>query len=227
MANDDVLNRRLTAAAGILVVLFLILGAALPGTPPKANDSVQEITKFLVDKRGSLLASDVFVGLGGLAFFVFAGGLRRYLALPNRDAGGLAGTAFGGAVAGVVLLLCATAVTNGIAFQAGSAGGDLVRAFFDTITAFFAMAGFAFFVFLAAASWAGSRAGAFPAAVVWVGALSAILQVLAGITLFAKSGFFAGGGAITFLGPIVSSLWILAVSVLLYRAAPSAASAGP
>jgi hypothetical protein len=224
MANDDAFNRRLTAAAGILLTVFFVVALLLPGTPPKADDSVQEITKFLVDKRGSLLAGDVFLGLGGLAFLVFAGGLRRYLAAASQDAGGLAAVAFGGAVAGIALLLCGAAVTNGIVFEAASAGGDLVRAFFDTVTAFFAISGFAFFVFVGAASWAAARAGAFPASVVWVGVLAAVLQVLGGITLFAKSGFFAGGGGITFLAPIVSTLWILAVSVVLYRGAPAPAS---
>ena len=65
-----------------------------------------------------------------------------------------------------------------------------------------------------------------PGTIVWVGFLAAVLQVLGGIALFAKSGFFAGGGAITFLAPIVSTLWIVGVSILLFRA-PSPASAGP
>jgi hypothetical protein len=224
MPNDDALNRQLTAAAGILLAVFFAVALLLPGTPPKADDSVQEITKFLIDKRGALLAGDVLLGLGGLAFLVFAGGVRRYLAAAGRDAAGLAASAFGGAVAGIVLILCGAAVTNGIAFEAASAGGDLVRAFFDTVTALFALSGFAFFVFLAAASWAGARAGVFPAWLAWLGGLAALLQVLGGITLFAKSGFFAGGGAITFIAPVVSTLWILAVSVLLFRASPAPVS---
>jgi hypothetical protein len=224
MPNDDALNRQLTAAAGILLAVFFAVALLLPGTPPKADDSVQEITKFLVDKRGALLAGDVFLGLGAIAFLVFAGGVRRYLAAAGRDAAGLAASAFGGAVAGIALLLCAAAVTNGIAFEAATAGGDLVRAFFDTVTAFFALSGFAFFVFLAAASWAGARAGVFPAWLAWLGGLAALLQVLGGITLFAKSGFFAGGGAITFIAPVVSTVWILAVSVLLFRASPAPVS---
>jgi hypothetical protein len=227
MTNDDLLNRRLTAAAGVLLAVFFVVALVLPGSAPKADDSMQDIATFFVEKRGSILASDVFLGLGGAAFFAFAGGLRRYLATAGRDAGGLAATAFGGAVAGIALLLCGTAITNGIAFQSASGGGDLTRAFFDTITGFFGLSGAGFFVFFGAASWAAARAGAFPPWLVWLGELAALLQLLGLITLFAKSGAFAAGGAITIVGPAVALVWAVAVSVVLYRGAPAPASAGP
>src|SRR3954470_5206331 len=150
MTDDDVFSRRLTAIAGLLLAVFFLVGLLLPGTPPKADDSVQKITAFLTDKRSELLAGNFSLGLGGAAFLVFAGGLRRYLAAAGRDAGGLAAAAFAGAVAGVSLLLAGAAVLNGIAFEAAPAGGDLVRAFFDTAGSLFAMAGFALFVFFVA-----------------------------------------------------------------------------
>src|SRR3954471_16599461 len=230
MTDDDVLNRRVTAMAGLLLAVFFLVGLLLPGTPPKADDSVQKITVFLTDKRSELLAGNFILGLGGAAFLVFASGLRRYLAAAGRDADGLAAAAFAGAVAGVSLLLAGAAVLNGIAFEAAPAGGDLVRAFFDTASSLFAVAGLALFVFFAAASWAAARAGAFPVWATWLGAAAGVLQLLGGIALFAKSGLFASGGAIAYVAPLVSLVWTIGVCVMLLRQAagvPTSASGSP
>src|SRR4051794_11421076 len=107
--NDDAFNRRLTAIAGVLLTIFLFAGFLLPGAPPKADDSLKEIVDFFVDKRGSILAGDFFIALGATFLLVFAGGLRRHLRAAGRGDDGLADTSFGGAVAGVVLLLAGTA----------------------------------------------------------------------------------------------------------------------
>jgi hypothetical protein len=224
MTNADAFNRRLTAVAGISLAVFLIVGLLLPGTPPKADDSIREITNFFVDKRGSILASDFFVGLGGFAFFVFVGGLARYLRSRGDDTDGLVGIAFGGGVAALVLLLAGVAVTNGIAFKAAGSG-DQVRLAFDTLNDLFFMASFPFAVFFGAASWAAARRGALPGWTVWLGVLAGLLMLLGAIGLFAKSGFFATGGALGFIGPTVATLWVIAVSVFLFRGAPAAATA--
>ena len=78
-----------------------------------------------------------------------------------------------------------------------------------------------FAVFFGAAAWAGARSGAFPDWLPWFGGLVALLQILAGIGLFAKSGFFATGGAMGFITPLLSLAWVLAVSVLLFRTRPA------
>src|SRR3954453_1821798 len=116
--TDDTFSRRSTAIAGVLLTVFFIVGLSLPGAPPKADDSLREIVDFFVDKRGSILAGDFSVGFGCLFLLVFAGGVRRHLRAGARGDDGLAGSSFGGAVAGVALLLAGTAVFNGLAFQA-------------------------------------------------------------------------------------------------------------
>jgi hypothetical protein len=216
--NDDSFNRRLTAAAGVLLTVFLFVGFLLPGTPPKADDSLREIVDFLVDKRDSILAGDVFIALGSLSFIVFAGGLRRHLRAAARGDDGLADTSFGGAVGGVVLLLAGAAVLNGIAFKAAGPGAS-VRAYYDTLNAFFFLSGFPFAVFFGFAAWAGARTAAFPAWINSVGVLAAVLQLLGGIGLFAESGLFASGGEFGFVPPVVGTVWALAISVTLYRGA--------
>jgi hypothetical protein len=188
----------------------------LPGSPPKADDSLREIVSFFVDNRGKILAGDFFVGLAALFLLVFAGGVRRHLRAASREDDGLAETSFGGAVAGVALLLAGVAVFNGIAFKAAGLG-EPIRDDFDIVNSLFAVGGFPFALFFGAAAWAGARSRAFPGWVNLLGGLAALVQLLSAITLFAESGFFAGGGAIGFVAPSVGTIWTLCVSVLLFR----------
>lgn len=223
--SDDSFNRRLTAVAGVLLTIFFIVGLSLPGAPPKADDSLREIADFFIDKRGDILAGDFFVGLACLLLLVFAGGLQRHLRASGRGDDGLAESSFGGAVGGVVLLLVGTAVINGIAFKAAGAGQP-IRADYDISNALFAMAGFPFALFFGGAAWASARSRAFPAWVNWIGGLAALAQLLGSLALFTKSGFFAGGGEIGFLSPLVGTIWALCLSVLLWRGAGAPAPSG-
>ena len=72
-------------------------------------------------------------------------------------------------------------------------------------------------VLLAAASCSAARSGAFAPWVYWSGSVIAVLQVIGGIALLAKSGFFAVGGAFSFIAPLTALVWVAAVSVVLFQ----------
>jgi hypothetical protein len=78
----------------------VVVGLALPGTPPKTSDSVAKVTRTLLDHRSEFLASSYVLGLGCLLLLVFMDALRSHL---GRD-DALGGSAFGAGIAGVVLL---------------------------------------------------------------------------------------------------------------------------
>jgi hypothetical protein len=223
--TDDTLNRRLTAIAALLLTIFFIVGFLLPGAPPKADDSLREITHYLVHKRSSILAGDVFIGLAATFFLIFAAGLRRHLRGAGRTDDGLADTAFAGAVAGIVLLLIGAGLLNGIAFK-GAGLGEPVRAWFDALNDIFFLSGFPLALFFGFAAWSGARSRAFPSWIAWLGWLTAIAQLLSGIGLFAKSGAFASGGAFAFVPPLIGTIWALAIAVILWRGAGKAATSG-
>jgi hypothetical protein len=87
---------------------------------------------------------------------------------------------------------------------------------FDASGAIFAMSGFAFAAFFGAASCSGARSGALPPWAYWTGTVVAVLQLVAGVSLFATSGAFASGGAISgLLIPALGIIWVLAVSIVL------------
>ncbi|MEA2308847.1 MAG: hypothetical protein QOI65_1133, partial [Thermoleophilaceae bacterium] len=161
------------------------------------------------------------LGLAALMYLWFLGAFRSYLRAAEGGEGRLSAAAFGGGIAGIVLLLVGAGVLNGVALDLAKHGGgsaDVVRAVFDASGAFFAMAGFAFAAFFAAASCSGARSGSLPPWAYWTGSLVALIQAVGGVSLFATSGAFASGGAFTaFVAPAAGTLWVVAVSVLLMR----------
>ena len=189
----------------------------LPGTAPKANE-VAKITPYLIDKRGSILASNFLLGVAFAFFLLFVGALRAHLGAADRDGVRPGSAALAGGVAAAVLVLAGTAVLNGAVFQVAGAGDiRLNQALYDVANDLFIMSGFGFAVFFVGAGLAGASTGALPAALAPAALVVALLNVAGGIGLFAKSGFFAIGGAFGFIVPIASLLWVLAASMVLLR----------
>ena len=221
MTVADAKGRKWDAAAGIGFAVFTLVGFLLPGAPPKADDPTAKITAFFGDHRKELLIGNFLIGLAALMYLWFLGAFRSYLRAAEGGEGRLSAAAFGGGVAGIVLLLVGAGVINGVTLDLAKHGGgspDVVRAVFDASGAFFAIAGFAFAAFFAAASCSGARSGALPSWAYWTGSVVALIQVLGGISLFATSGAFASGGAFTtFVAPTTGTLWVVAISVLLMR----------
>jgi hypothetical protein len=87
------------------------------------------------------------------------------------------------------------------------------------------MVGFGFAVFFAGAGVAIGVSGRLPSALAPAAFLLAVLNAISGVALFARSGFFAIGGAYGYIVPLVSLIWILVVSVLMLR--PERQSSGP
>src|SRR5881275_3345645 len=211
MTVADAKGRRWDAATGIGFAIFSIVALALPGTPPKADDPTSKIASFLGDHRKEVLVGNFLFGIAAIFFVWWLGTLRSYLRSAEGGEGRLSAAAFGGGVAGVVLLLAGAAVLNAVSFK-------------------LAMAGFGFAAFFAAVACSGARSGALPPWAYWSASVVAVIQVLGGISLFAQSGAFVSGGAFAgFIAPGVATLWVVAVSVLMMsrEALPPVARAEP
>src|SRR3989442_10413179 len=89
---------KLAAATGIVFVVIVIVGSFIAGQPPKADDPINKITAFAIDKRFALLLGDYLSAVGVVFALWFFGSLRSYLhrptvhpspgGLPERDPGG-------------------------------------------------------------------------------------------------------------------------------------------
>ena len=221
MTVADAKGRRWDAATGVGFVVLGVVAFLLPGVPPKADDSTTKIVNFFVDKRDELLASSAVFLVAFALFLWFLGSFRSYLRAAEGGEGRLSAAAFGGGVASTVLVLVGLCALNGIAFKAAEQGAHptLIRAMFDFSGALFAMSGAGFAVFFGAASCSAARSGALPPVLYWLGSLVAVLNLIGLISLIAKSGFFEAGGVFAVIGPAVSFVWVLAVSVLIFQRA--------
>lgn len=218
MTVADARGRRFDAATGIVAMGLFVVGFLLPGTPPKADDTVVKITNFLVDKRGDILAGSALIALGCVFFLWWLGSLRSYLRAGEGGEGRLSIAAFGGGVLGLAMTVAGAAVFSGLVFKAARLGNPaLNRALFDTAGAFFALGGVGFTVLIGAASCSAARSGSLPPWLYWFGSVAAVLQLITVAAIFAGSGFFAGGGAMAFIGFLAALIWVVAVSVLMMQ----------
>jgi hypothetical protein len=214
----DERGRRADAATGIVAMILFIVGFALPGTPPKADDPPHEITAFFTDHRGAILAGSFIAGLGAVAFLWFLGSLRSYLREAEGGLGRLSAAAFGGGIAAAAVLIASVAALSAGAFEVGGLGDDTVnRAMYDLGTFLGFAAGFGFAVLLGAASCSAARSGALPPWLYWLGSVAAAAQLLSTVGLFAGSGFFAEGGVFVVIAFLIAAVWTVAVSVVMIR----------
>jgi hypothetical protein len=213
--------RRAGGLVGIVFVVIAVVAIFLPGTPPKA-DEVPKIATFFADKRGSILAGNYLTCLAFVFFLLFVGALRSHLGAA--DATGLRpGSAMlAGAVVATSMILAGSAVLNGAVFQVASAGdANLNHALYDVANDLFFAAGFGFAAFFAGAGIAITLTRALPIAMATAAYAVAVLSIVSGVGFFAKSGFFAIGGAFGFIGPVLSLLWVLWASIVMLRATPA------
>jgi hypothetical protein len=209
--------RQLGAAAGVLFVVVALVALFLPGAPPKANE-VAQITTWFTEKRGAIMAGNALAGLAFALFLLFASALRAHFAAEDRTGTRPGAAILPGAVTFVAMVLAGNAVMNGAVFDPGVVRDPtLSHALYYTGSDLYAMSGFGLAVFFAGAATAIAISQALPSALAPAAVLLAVLNLLSGIGLFARSGFFAIGGALGWIVPLASLIWVLAVSILLLR----------
>ena len=214
--------RRLGAAAGLAFAVTALVGFLLPGTPPKATEVVK-IGTYLVDKRSEILAGDYIVGVAFVLFLIFVACLRLEFGAADRETRPGA-VALAGGVAAATLIMAGTAVLNGAAFVVGGAHNPTLNlALYHVSNDLFFMAGLAIAVFYIGAGMANTSTRVLPAALNPAAFVIALLNLVAGIGLIVKTGFFAIGGAFGFIVPLASLLWVVAASVALLRSDQPAA----
>jgi hypothetical protein len=212
--------RRLGGLAGIVFVVLGVVAVFLPGSPPKA-DEVSKIATYFTDKRGSILAASYLTCLAFVFFLLFVGALRSYFGVADQTGLRPGSAMVAGGVAAASMILAGTAVLNGAVFQVASAGdANLNHVLYDVANDLFFASGFGFAAFFVGAAVAVSVTGSLPSAMAPAALAAALVNVLGGVGLFAKSGFFAIGGAFGFIVPLATLIWILAASIVMLRPGP-------
>jgi len=207
-------DRRSPAAAlvpltGVLFVVFTVVGLLLGGEAPDADAPVDEVVEYWVDNEGAMFAGSILEVFGAISLVFFAASLRR--TLGRRERTGILSLA---AMGGGIVASAGIGVDAAIRFAAADiADADtLDPAVLQTFNAFWANFFFpmvvGLFALILATSLSALTTRVLP---VWLGWVGIVLC----IALATPAGFIAF---------IVSALWILIVSVMLWR--HEAASSG-
>jgi hypothetical protein len=223
--NADRRWERIGFAAGIGWVVLLVIGNVMQTAPPNAGDSVQKVTSYFVDHRGSILLGQFLVGLGSIVFVFFLIALASRL---GRSDGPLRLLPVAVVAAGVWTLAVGIvdgSITTALAYGVAKDGGPaIVHAMWR--------------LFLVAATWRGYTVATLFAAIAaaalrtrtvprWVGATATVLalaQVVRPLGLYASSGPFEPLGAFSAISFLLDGVWVLAVSILFLRETASVAA---
>jgi hypothetical protein len=203
--------------AGIVFVVLFVVGLSLNNIP-SADDSAAKITSFYNDSgdRAQLIISSYLLWLAGLFFFWFIAGLRAKLIAVEGAPGRLTSITFGGGLVFIALLAAAAACFASVAGDVTFGGEDFVGVdgarFVPELGYPLLLIGgmFGVIAMIDAASILIVRTGVLPKWIGYFGFVAAVALLFAGF----------------FLPMIFFVLWILFVSIAMWRA-PAEATAQP
>jgi hypothetical protein len=209
------------AIAGIVAVVLGIVSLFLPGSPPSVDASLTTIRAYLTDHRTAVLAAQYIGAISNVLFLLLFGSLWTRIRRAEGQDGPLAPAMLGGGIATTVGALLINLV---IMLEAYDPKRDdaLVQLLWDMGNLAFAILMFPWALFTLATALSALGYGALPRWLGWSGIVVTAALLLGPIGLGKHSGALAPGGGLTFLGFVLGMLWLLATSVVLLRATPTA-----
>ena len=189
-----------------LVSLFVLEGAGNPAGPASGD----EIVEFYRDDRAAILAAATLHGLGGFLFLWFVASVRAVLGRLTVPAWLTAATVIGGTAGGALMLALMGGQSTGATTDKDLVTPDVAIVFWRLAHGIFAAAEIALAVFVAALSIVALRRYAFSRWFGWFGIVIALVLLIPPL----------GWLALLFLLP----LWLIALSVMLWRAPLAAPS---
>ncbi|MGQ0802819.1 MAG: hypothetical protein ACT4PI_02980 [Actinomycetota bacterium] len=206
MANENL--KRLAPLTGVLFVVFVFVSFAIQGDPPGADEGAGEIAEWYTDHEGQTIFAALLASLGAASLVFFAATVRRALRRTEQAMGVLSMAAFGGGVVAATGVATDSALRFTLADSADEIRPVAVQALHAFWEGFFFPMVVGVGVLVLATSLAALKTQVIPVWLAWIGILIFVV-------------FFTPAGFIAF---VVSALWILVVSVLLWRQEPAAAS---
>ena len=197
---------RLLPLAGVLFTVIFAVGFLTSGDTPDSDSPGAKVVEHY-DDSGKIFFGVIMLLLAGIVFMFFAGVLRRHLAALGPE--WLATVVFGGAVvyaAGLGVFL-SSQVALAEAADANQAAAAETLNVIDNNNFGPAVIGLA--VVLLASAWHVLSTRSLP---VWLGWIALVLGIL------------AVAGPLGFIAFLLFPLWVLAVSIVLFRAGTAAAA---
>jgi len=206
VANQNV--QRLAPLTGVLFVVLTIGSFIIEGEPPGADEGKGKIVEFYVDNEGRTIVAALAASLAAVSLVFFAATVRRALRRGEQAMGVLSMAALGGGVVAATGIATDSALRFTLADSAEDIDPAAVQALHAFWEGFFFPMVVGIGVLVLATSLAALKTRLIPVWLAWIGILIFVV-------------FFTPAGFIAFL---VSALWIIVVSVLLWRQEPAAAS---
>lgn len=200
---------RLAPLMGVLFVVLIAVAVAVGGeTPDVGDDSTASIVRFWKENDTDQAWTSIIGAWATFAFVWFAASVYSVLRAAEAGVARLSALSFGGALIGATGFLALLS----IGFAAAESADDVPPAVLVTLTAldnnFFFMIAVGFGLFFASTGLLALRTGVLPAWASW-------LTILIGIVCISPIGFFA---------LLVGLIWIVVMSIVLYRRGASAPS---
>ena len=215
---------RIGALGGVVFVVLVLVAAFLPGSPPSTSDPTSKIVKWVADNGKEIRWAGYLGALAVIPFFWWVGSLWRLLrraegGVPRLAVVAALGATFAaatGAISGVILAVLPIAANRPIdapqlrtVYLLGSAVG------FMSLFGISALIGAASVVFV--------RSRVMPAVLGWFGIFVALLVLVGAYgTVSTRDAVMAFG----FASYLLSTLWVLVTSILMFRDAREGARAG-
>lgn len=220
MYNNPLFWERLWRSAGIQFLGTFIVGYFVYGSQPHVGASADALTAFYVGNRVRVLIAAVFGGLSILNLMWFAAAIRTTLADAGEDGWGSAATGSSAAVGGVFTLLLS--LSAALAYSiAGSGNQVLTSSLNDFIWALFVLSSFPRAMLVMSSAFGLWRAKLISDSLFGAGVAVVVLGVLGGTT-WVSGGIWAPDGAYSrFIWPILSLVWLLVVSRVLFQTPPT------
>jgi hypothetical protein len=201
---------RYAPLSGVLAVVLWVI-ALFVGDNKTNKDKGDEILAAIRSNENRILLSTALFLVGTALFIWFLGTLRTRLLAAEGGAGRLTATAFAGGVATAVCLAIWPTPDGAAALSDDDLDASAASAMHHMSDAFFFAAEYLLPVLLVAAGLLAVRTGVLPRWLGWASFVVAVVLLIGPI----------GWAALIFAFP----LWVLVVSVLLWRAAPVPAAA--
>jgi hypothetical protein len=221
---DDTKWERFGALGGVVFVVLVVASIVVTNGNVSPSDSASKILKYFSDHQDGIKVSAFLSVLASIPIIWWAGSLWARLHRVGDRHNRLALIAVLGLLIAGVGNLTQTAVNAGVALERHSVTAVSAKFFYVLSTTFGAGGLVGITVLVVAVSVASFRLGAFPRWVGWLGAVDGLVFVVAAFAIASTNDAI---NALGLVGFVLWAIWIIATSVVMYRASYDAPAVVP